>query len=55
MPPLVRECWCIAAVALLALWAVAAGSGVVAFAITAVRNPGRVREALRDFSRRFSD
>ena len=55
MPPLLRECWYIAAATLLALWAVVAGSGVVAFAVTAIRNPERVREALRSFSRRFTD
>ena len=55
MPPLLRECWYIAAATLLALWAVVAGSGVVAFAVTAVRQPERVREALRICSRRFTD
>ena len=39
-----RDYWYIAAVALLALWAVVAGSSVVAFAITAVRRPERVAE-----------
>ena len=55
MPPLVRECWYMAAAALLALWAVVAGPGVVAFTITAVRRPERVREALGSFGRRFTD
>jgi hypothetical protein len=47
----VREYWYIAAVALLALWAVVAGSGIV----VARRHPERVREGLVRLRRMFTD